>query len=67
LNYSAKDFYLKTQTFLLDVVVGDKVRYYLNYFIDNGYIPGFGLYSSGMSFDLKNADNYSRPMGMDQK
>jgi NTE family protein len=44
----------------LDVVVGDKLRYYLNYFIDNGYIPGFGIYSSGMSFDLKNVDNYVR-------
>jgi NTE family protein len=41
----------------LDVVIGDNPRYYFNYFIDNGYIPGFGLYSSGMTFDLKNFDN----------
>ncbi len=38
----------------LDVVIGDKPRYYFNYFIDNGYIPGFGLYASGMTFNTKN-------------
>lgn len=54
LNYSAKRLLFKNSNLSLDVVVGDKPRYYLNYFIDNGYIPGFGIYSSGMSFDLKN-------------
>lgn len=57
LNYSAKRLLVKNSNLSLDVVVGDKPRYYLNYFIDNGYIPGFGIYSSGMSFDLKNIDN----------
>jgi NTE family protein len=57
LNYSAKRLLFKNSNLSLDVVVGDKPRYYLNYFIDNGYIPGFGIYSSGMSFDLKNVDN----------
>jgi NTE family protein len=59
LNYSAKRLLFKNSNLSLDVVVGDKPRYYLNYFIDNGYIPGFGIYSSGMSFDLKNEDNNS--------
>ncbi|MDV7696661.1 patatin-like phospholipase family protein [Chryseobacterium soli] len=59
LNYSAKRLLFKNSNLSLDVVVGDKPRYYLNYFIDNGYIPGFGIYSSGMSFDLKNVDNNS--------
>lgn len=54
LNYSAKRLLFKNSTLSLDVIVGDKPRYYFNYFIDNGYIPGFGIYSSGMSFDLKN-------------
>ncbi|RZJ49938.1 MAG: patatin, partial [Chryseobacterium sp.] len=53
LNYSAKRLLFKNSNLSLDVVVGDKPRYYLNYFIDNGYIPGFGIYSSGMSFDLE--------------
>lgn len=57
LNYSAKRLLFKNSNLSLDVVVGDKPRYYLNYFIDNGYIPGFGIYSSGMSFDLKNSSN----------
>ncbi|SHF07161.1 patatin-like phospholipase family protein [Chryseobacterium takakiae] len=57
-NYSAKRLLFRNSNLSLDVVVGDKPRYYLNYFIDNGYIPGFGIYSSGMSFDLKDINNY---------
>ncbi|WP_267403641.1 MULTISPECIES: patatin-like phospholipase family protein [unclassified Chryseobacterium] len=57
LNYSAKRLLFKNTNLSLDVVVGDKPRYYLNYFIDNGYIPGFGIYSSGMGFDLRNENN----------
>jgi len=57
LNYSAKRLLFRNSNLSLDVIVGDNPRYYFNYFIDNGYIPGFGLYSSGMSFDLKNFDN----------
>ena len=58
LNYSAKRLLFKNTNLSLDVIVGDKPRYYLNYFIDNGYIPGFGIYSSGMSFDIKDQNNY---------
>jgi len=57
LNYSAKRLLFRNSNLSLDVIVGDKPRYYLNYFIDNGYIPGFGIYSSGMSFDLRDSDN----------
>ncbi|WP_378103734.1 patatin-like phospholipase family protein [Chryseobacterium sp. sg2396] len=57
LNYSAKRLLFRNSNLSLDVVVGDKPRYYLNYFIDNGYIPGFGIYSSGMSFNLKDTSN----------
>ncbi len=53
LNATAKRLLFRNSTIALDVVVGDKPRYYFNYFIDNGYIPGFGLYASGMSLDLK--------------
>ncbi len=56
LNATAKRLLFRNSTISLDVVVGDKPRYYFNYFIDNGYIPGFGLYSSGMSLDLKNVE-----------
>ena len=57
LNYSAKRLLFQNSNLSLDIVVGDSPRYYFNYFIDNGYIPGFGIYSSAMSFDLKNGDN----------
>ena len=53
LNATAKRLLFRNSTVSLDVVVGDKPRYYLNYFIDNGYIPGFGVYASGMSLDLR--------------
>lgn len=56
-NYSAKRLLFKNSNLSLDVIVGDKPRFYLNYFIDNGYIPGFGIYSSGMSFNLKGNNN----------
>ena len=55
LNATAKRLLFRNSIISLDVVVGDKPRYYFNYFIDNGYIPGFGLYASGMSFDLKDS------------
>lgn len=58
LNATVKRLIFSNSTISLDVVVGDKPRYYFNYFIDNGYIPGFGVYASGMKFDLfdKNSD-----------
>lgn len=56
-NYSAKRLLFRNSNLSLDVIVGDKPRYYLNYFIDNGYIPGFGIYSSGMSFSLRDTGN----------
>lgn len=54
LNASAKRFLFKNSDLTLDIVIGDHPRYYLKYFVDNGYIPGFGINSSGMSLDLKN-------------
>ncbi|MBW8362529.1 MAG: patatin-like phospholipase family protein [Kaistella sp.] len=57
LNATAKRLLFKNSTVSLDIVVGDKPRYYFNYFIDNGYIPGFGIYASGMSLDLKDIDS----------
>lgn len=53
-NITIKRLLFKNSTVSIDGIIGDKPRYYANYFIDNGYIPSFGAYSSGMSFDLKN-------------
>ncbi len=52
-NLTAKRLLLKNSTISLDMIIGDSPRYYLNYSMDNGYIPGFGFYSSGMSYDQK--------------
>lgn len=52
-NVTIKRLLFNNSSISIDGVFGDKPRYYVNYFIDNGYIPGFGIYSSGMSFDLK--------------
>ena len=52
LNMTAKRLLFRNSIVSLDLVVGDQARYYLNYFIDNGYIPGFGIYSSGMTLNL---------------
>ena len=57
LNATAKRFLFRNSTLSFDAVIGDKTRYSLKYFVDNGYIPGFGISSSGMTLDLKN--NYS--------
>lgn len=54
INATLKRLIFNNSTITLDAIIGDKPRYYFNYFIDNGYIPGLGVYSSGMSFDLKN-------------
>lgn len=57
LNMTAKRLLFRNSIVSLDIVVGDQTRYYLNYFIDNGYIPGFGLYASGMSLNLNDGDS----------
>ena len=55
-NITVKRLFFKNSSISIDGVFGDKSRYYVNYFIDNGYIPGIGLNASGMSFDLKSQD-----------
>lgn len=55
-NFTAKRLLFRNSTISMDLIFGDRARYYFNYFIDNGYIPGFGIYSSGMSLQLQNID-----------
>lgn len=52
LNATMKRLLFQNSTLSVDVVAGDAPRYYFNYFMDNGYIPGFGVYSSGMTLKL---------------
>lgn len=51
-NFTVKRLFFRNAIFSVDAIVGDSPRYYFNYFIDNGYIPGFGLYASGMNIEL---------------
>lgn len=55
-NLTVKRLFFRNSSFSIDGIFGDKPRYYINYSVDNGYIPGFGLYSSGMTFDLKDSN-----------
>ena len=54
LNATIKRLFFRNAIFSFDGIIGDSPRYYVNYFVDNGYIPGFGIYASGMNIDLKN-------------
>ena len=65
LNFTAKNFLFKNSTFSSDLVIGDNLRYNINYFIDNGYYPSFGIRSRMHRFrkdvDLSelSTDNFS--------
>lgn len=56
-NLTVKRALFKNSIASFDFVFGDKPRYYFNYLMDNGFIPGFGLSSSFVNIDLKDADN----------
>lgn len=55
LNATAKRFLFRNSILSLDIVLGDTPRYYFNYFVDNGYIPGLGIYASGMNLNLNDS------------
>ena len=44
-NYSQKHLFKKNDLFSLDVVLGDNLRYNLNYFVDNGFYISYGFRS----------------------
>ncbi|MDO6674054.1 patatin-like phospholipase family protein [Tenacibaculum sp. 1_MG-2023] len=43
LNYNHKKMLFQNDEFSLDVGVGDKIRYNLEYFVDNGLLPSYGF------------------------
>ena len=45
-NATLKNIIYKNSHLSLDLVLGDNIRYYLDYFVDNGAKPGFGFHSS---------------------
>ena len=44
-NYSQKHLLLDNDLFSLDVILGDNLRYNLNYFVDNGFYLSYGFRS----------------------
>lgn len=51
LNFTSKKVLLNNSVLSADLVLGDFPRYELNYYIDNGIYPSFGLYSGFKQFD----------------
>jgi NTE family protein len=44
-NYSQKHVFTNNDLFSLDIVLGDNLRYNLNYFVDNGFYVSYGFRS----------------------
>ena len=44
-NYSQKHLIVENDLFSLDVILGDNLRYNLNYFVDNGFYISYGFRS----------------------
>lgn len=49
-NYSEKNLLINNDLFSLDMILGDNLRYKLNYFVDNGFYLSYGLRSSYTHF-----------------
>ena len=63
LNYNHKKMFFKNDELSFDVVIGDNIRYDLEYLIDNGYLLSFGVASRFNSFNsevLFNENNLNK-------
>lgn len=58
-NITLKRLIFNNSTISFDFVMGDNPRYYLNYFIDNGFYPSIGAYFSGMSFNINDDKEFT--------
>jgi len=45
-NYIHKQLLIKNDELSIDLIVGDRIRFNLNYFVDNGFYTSYGLKSS---------------------
>jgi NTE family protein len=50
INYNHKNLLIKNDALSLDLVVGDRLRYNLNYFVDNGFYYSYGFSSRFNNF-----------------
>ena len=63
INYTKKKALLKNDVFSVDFIVGDNLRYNLDYFVDNGFYTSFGIKSRYNVFKtdvVYNQNNISR-------
>lgn len=58
LNYTAKNLIFKNSTLSTDWVIGDFMRYNVNYYVNNGYLPSFGFRAK--SFRFSKAIDFSK-------
>jgi len=49
-NHSKKNTLTNNDLFSLDIILGDNLRYKLNYFVDNGFYTSYGFRSSFTNF-----------------
>ncbi|MDY0780370.1 patatin-like phospholipase family protein [Tenacibaculum sp. IB213877] len=62
LNYNHKKLLFQNDELSFDFVVGDNIRYDLQYFIDNGFLLSYGMssrynsFSSNILFNIQNVD-----------
>lgn len=56
-NLTKKNLFLKNDLFSMDAILGDHIRYHLNYFIDNGFYFSYGFRSKYQHFEANSAFN----------
>ncbi len=58
-NYTHKKLLFKNDVLSADLVLGDNIRYYLDYYIDNGYYWSFGFKSRSNQFNRNIKTDFS--------
>jgi len=66
INYTHKKLLLKNDVFSADVVLGDNIRYYLDYYIDNGFYLSYGFKSRFNQFNRNIKSDFSRGLLLDE-
>lgn len=61
-NVTQKKILFKNDVALFDIILGDKVRYNLDYYIDNGFYWSFGFKSKYNHFEKNTVSDFSRGM-----
>lgn len=66
LNYNNKSLLIKNDQLSLELVLGDKIRYNLNYFVDNGFYISYGFrsrynqFNTNTKFSLQGNQNLNK-------